>query len=233
MARLAVPWSFYDAATSLPDWLPYNARHAVWNRGRELTRGELGCFASHVSLWKWLSEHNDLNSMCVLEDDVLINWSFFEKAGEFDASFNGFNFVRFYGKLPVSTRCIAPVLGRYLVEYRRPVYGTQGYWINKAGAKLFLSSIQKVVRPIDDEMDRVWAHGVPSLGLYPAPLTELDFGSTIEMDRRLDLPALRGSDRIMRLLARAAEKARRIAFYAGIRWFRPRRLPITDRIQSA
>lgn len=75
---MSFEWSFFDGLTHLPDAIPYNERIARGVRGRYLESGELGCFASHYSLWSQLASDDKADAYIVLEDDVIINRSFFE-----------------------------------------------------------------------------------------------------------------------------------------------------------
>src|SRR3546814_11383087 len=61
---------------------------------------------------------------------------------------------------------------RAIVELVGLAYGTQGYAITLEGARRLVEHCRTVRRPIDDEMDRSWAHGLPTLALYPAPILE-------------------------------------------------------------
>ncbi len=55
--------------------------------------------------------------------------------------------------------------------------------MTREGAELFVRHCRTVRRPLDDELDRSWEHGVPCLGLYPFPLIEQAAASTIEPAR--------------------------------------------------
>jgi glycosyl transferase, family 25 len=209
LASLSLQWSFFDACTSLPADLQYFPRAARWARGRELTPGELGCFGSHVSLWRWLRDESDLDALCILEDDLLVDCNFFNGLLSYSME-RGIAYLRFYGKVPVPMSYIRPGLGRHIVRFRKQVFGTQGYLITRAGAERFLSSIKFVVRPIDDEIDRFWAHGLPIYAVYPFPLVEIDFGSTIEPMRR-NFMSLAPLEAARRLAFRASERARRMS----------------------
>ena len=68
---------------------------------------------------------------------------------------------------------------RTVVEMIGPAYGTQGYAITLAGARAFVDECRVIVRPIDDAMDRSWAHGVRNLALFPAPILEATVPSAI------------------------------------------------------
>jgi glycosyl transferase family 25 len=215
MEQIGADWQFFDARRDAPEGLSYRPQMARWMRGRELTPGELGCFASHVAIWRGLLETPGLDGLCVFEDDLLIDPTFFGRMAEFVRECP-LGYVRFYGKLPVPTTRICDTIGRrQIVYFERPVYGTQAYWITRPMAERFLASISEVVRPIDDEMDRCWAHGVPSAGVFPYPVIEVDFGSTIEGARR-SLPALSPGDALHRQYHRAIEKVRRVSHYGRV-----------------
>jgi glycosyl transferase family 25 len=215
MTRIPVDWCFFDARTGLPDSLSYDPNKALWHRGRTLTQGELGCFASHYVLWQSLIDDPELEGLCILEDDVVLDGTFFSKVRDFPALFKGHDCVRFYAKQPVPMTILGAAGGRHIVRFHRPPYGTQGYFISRAGAAKFIASIKEVVRPVDDEMDRVWSNRVPSVGVFPFPLFELTLSSTIE-DKRRALASLKGADRWRRLAFRVAEKLRRIAYRSGL-----------------
>jgi glycosyl transferase family 25 len=175
-----------------------------------MTPGELGIFASHTALWRWLLAESDLDALCVLEDDVIVDRVFFGRLATLYAREKWLDYVRLYAKVPVPFTYVKEAFGRHLVRFRLPVFGAQGYLISRAGAATFLRSIRAVVRPIDDEMDRFWAHGLPIYCVYPFPLMESDLGSTIEPSRRR-YASLTPTLAARRLAFRASEKARRFA----------------------
>lgn len=183
----AVPgldWSFFDACTGLPDFLVHDATATRATIRRDLTRGELGCFGSHASLWHELAGAPDGAAMVVLEDDLLIDPGFFGALDAFAAAVPGIDYLRLHAKAPAPARVVGRAAGRHIVRYQGIAFGTQGYFIRKAAAQRFATAITRVVRPVDDEMDRYWAHGVPNMGVFPFPLLELAGASTIEAERR-------------------------------------------------
>jgi glycosyl transferase family 25 len=176
-------WSFFDACTELPAILVHDSAATTAAIRRDLTRGELGCFASHASLWHELAAAPDGSVMIVLEDDLLVDPGFFGALASFEAQTRGIDYLRLHAKAPAPARVVGRVAGRHLVRYQGIAFGTQGYFIRKPAARRF-AAITRVVRPVDDEMDRYWAHGVPNMGVFPFPLLELAGPSTIEAERR-------------------------------------------------
>ena len=199
-------WRFFDALRALPAGLAYDADGARRVIRRELTAGEIGCFASHAALWRELAEGPD-DAMIVLEDDLLIDPGFFAQLPAIDLALAAHPFVRLHAKAPVGARVIGRVAGRHLVRYRGIAFGTQGYLLRREGARRWLASIRRVVRPVDDEIDRFWVHGVPNIGIYPFPILELGGPSTIEGERR-ELPPPRWHE-LGWQARRAADSARR------------------------
>ena len=177
-------WSFFDACESVPDFLIHDPVGTQRSIRRDLTGGELGCFASHVSLWRWFLGQIEHDALIVLEDDLQIDPFFFAALDRFCACVPDAAFVRFHAKAPTYARPIRMVMGRHLIRYRGIAFGTQGYIIRRQGAERFVRSITRITRPIDDEMDRYWVHQVPNIGLHPFPIMELGFPSTIEAQRR-------------------------------------------------
>lgn len=203
---LPFDWSFFDACTAPPTGLPYDHARTLARHGRELTRGELGCFASHWALWREVAAMGDDAVMLVLEDDILINPVFFAAMDRVAAAMRRYGYLRLYAKVPAGARYEGPFLDRHIARFSGRAYGTQAYLITAATARHWLGSIREVVRPIDDEMDRYWAHGVPIRAAFPFPVMEVDYGSTIEGKRRVATP-LSKPQRLRWEWAKGREKA--------------------------
>lgn len=201
-------WSFFDAHTSAPFDLPYDPRRAVAQHGRKLTPGELGCFASHWTLWESLVRDDAHDVMLVLEDDLLLNPVFFDAMETVVESAIPYGYLRLYAKVPAGIRLEATFLDRHIARFSGRAYGTQAYLITKDTARRWRRSIREIVRPIDDEMDRYWAHGIPARAVFPFPVMEIAYGSTIEAKRR-QLDPLTKPQRLRWEVAKACEKARR------------------------
>src|SRR5262249_1671804 len=124
----------------------------------------------------------------VLEDDVIVDWTFVGKLAEVNLAERGINYLRLYYKFPALAAVVKENFverARSIVELAGPAYGTQGYAITKAGAKTFLDHCRVVARPVDDEMDRTWGHGQRNLAVFPFPIMEESASSTIG-DRRFE-----------------------------------------------
>lgn len=184
-AEAGVEWEYFDACETLAEGLVYDEEGARLHKGRPLTKGEIGCYSSHYSLWRQLMS-DSAEQYIVLEDDVLVDWRMIEMIAQTDLLKSGVEYLRLYYKLP-SQHLIRKrrfiVRTRTLVELFSPAYGTQGYVMTKQGAEKLLANLHRVTLPIDDKMDRFWDHGVPNLSLFPFALIEEPAESTIGDDR--------------------------------------------------
>lgn len=212
---LGIDWAFFDALTVPPGGIPYDPQRTRRRHGRTLTAGELGCFASHVALWRSIADAADDHVLVVLEDDVLLDPIFFARLDAAARAFAPYRYLRLYAKVPAGMRREAAFLARHIARFSGRAYGTQGYMLSPAGARRFLSSIRHVERPIDDEMDRYWAHGIAVRSVFPAPLIEVDYGSSIEAKRRTN-DMLSVPEQFVWVRARAWEKLRRHASHLGL-----------------
>lgn len=169
-----VPWAFVRAHSALHPGLSYREADAILAKGRPLRRGEIGCYSSHYAAWTDL-QADAVDQYIVLEDDVIVDWAFIAKIVDLDFHRIGIDYLRLYYKSPVRASLVQPQFveqNRAIVELNGPAFGTQGYVITKAGARRLLDHCRIVRRPVDDEMDRSWVHGLRNLAIFPFPILE-------------------------------------------------------------
>jgi glycosyl transferase family 25 len=210
--RAPVAWSFYPARTSLHPALRYDEDGAIVASGRPLRAGEIGCYSSHYAAWEDL-QGADADQYVVLEDDVIVDWTFIGKLAQVDLAGMGIHYLRLYCKFPARAAVLKENFidrARSIVELAGNAYGTQGYAITKVGARLFLDHCRMVCRPIDDEMDRTWVHGQRNLAVFPFPILEESAGSTIGSNR-FETFVVPEHLRTKRLIAHRVERWRRDA----------------------
>jgi glycosyl transferase family 25 len=206
-------WEFFDAHTALGADLSYSDADALKYKGRALRLGELGCYSSHYHLWKQLVD-DDAKQYIILEDDVIVDWKAIFLISSVDFERSSLNYVRLYYKKP----CKFIVRNRHfltrnfsLIELTNLAFGTQGYVITKSGAASLIKYCEDVCRPIDDQMDRFWDHGLPNLCLFPFPLMEEAVASTIGNERFADTGTKKSPPLVRRLLGQRDNIIRRLA----------------------
>lgn len=169
-----IPWRFFDAKQALAAGLTYDAEAVERNKGRQLTQGEVGCYSSHFSIWLEMIAQG-WPQCIVLEDDTIVDWAFLARLAAADLAAQDIRYLRLYAKIPTWHRAVRKNFlhhARTVVELVGHAYGTQAYAITLEGARALSEACRIVRRPIDDEMDRSWDHGVPNLMLFPAPVIE-------------------------------------------------------------
>lgn len=180
-----IAWEFFPAYTSLHPALRYDERDALIAKGRTLSQGELGCYSSHYAAWESLLA-SDFQQIVVLEDDVIVDWELVAKLAAFDLNQLDISYLRLCYNVPVKST----VVKRRFINYNRRIVelfgfasGTQGYVIGRRAAQAMLEYCRQVRRPIDDQMDSSWRHGVRNLSVFPFSITEESVDSAIGLDR--------------------------------------------------
>jgi glycosyl transferase family 25 len=173
-------WQFIYADEQERQQLDYQEKMAINHRGRALLTGELGCYASHLKCWNYLSNQKDLDYVLVMEDDVLLDKDFdFERMVKF-MQYSEITYLRLYSRSMTSVVLLGNIDHRRVYRFRHNAFGTQCYLISRAGAdKMVAASRKGIYRPVDDEMDRFWSNEVPNLAIFPYPVMELNAKSTI------------------------------------------------------
>lgn len=184
-------------------------------KGEALTRGQIGCFASHYKIWVncFISE----KPVIVLEDDARIHKDKF------------LQFINASDKIPERFECIRlffrSVRGNYeiksgevggfdIVKYRKGLMSTVGYYLNPGGAHKLINNVNPIFYPVDIYMERFWAHGAECYGVKPA-FVEADsrFDTTIDYHNKKKDRSL--FTRLRREAFNFSEKARR-TFHNGL-----------------
>ncbi|WGD50662.1 glycosyltransferase family 25 protein [Bradyrhizobium sp. CB1650] len=178
---LDIPWTFFDALRVPADGLPqYDEALAVRFWGRGLSRAEIGCAASHMSVMaKLAASESDASWTLVVEDDVVLDAGFSFRSLPDICKAADIGYLRLYGRHMAPCRHVAWLDQRELVRFERAPMGTQAYLISSRAAGRFIDSVTTIHRPVDWEMDRFWANGLYNYALFPFPCLELTLASSI------------------------------------------------------
>lgn len=181
LESLEIPWTFFDALRVPAKGLPqYDEALAIRFWGRGLSRAEIGCAASHMSIMAQLAASNTDNSWTlVIEDDVILDAGFSFRSLPDICKAAEIGYLRLYGRHMAPCKHVAWLDQRELVRFERAPMGTQAYLISGRAARRFIDSVTTIHRPIDWEMDRFWANGLHNYALFPFPCLELTLTSSI------------------------------------------------------
>lgn len=159
--------------------------YALKYHAKFMSLGELGCYASHYSLWEKCIELDE--PICILEDDITLKEDFKEGLDFLEKHIQELGYARLMHLLYDASVKSEPLNHKnheiqervgIIKAYSHGV-GTQGYVITPKIAKVFLKHSQKWVVPVDTIMDATFIHGVKNLVLQPFVIADDEQISTI------------------------------------------------------
>ncbi|MFN6924955.1 MAG: glycosyltransferase family 25 protein [Tabrizicola sp.] len=147
------------------------------NMGRGILIGGIGCYHSHLGVWRAFLA-TDAEVALVLEDDVVFHDDFvtalqlgLQAKKHWD--FLKLNCIR--AKLPVRQGYVGPYA---LNAYLGPATGTGAYLIKRDTAARLLAGMLPVTRATDHEINRFFVHRFRLRGLEPFP-SHLEEGDSL------------------------------------------------------
>lgn len=150
----------------------YSKKRSFLFRGKELSNGERGCFASHYRLWEKCVSLN--KPIVVLEDDMNILPNFWDSLHRIAQS--DYAYVRL---MFLEHRVKAMELPNDFYISFDKLTGTQGYYLTPIGAKAFIASAKIWYCPADDYMGMFYIHKIPSVCIKPI-IYEIEIDTSIK-----------------------------------------------------
>jgi GR25 family glycosyltransferase involved in LPS biosynthesis len=149
--------------------------------------GEIGCYLSHLNIYKKIKENNKKGYTIIFEDDFLINSDDLinevkKTIDTLDSKNIDFDFL-FLGNLKDNHgENIANNL--YYIDKNVNLYGTHGYVINNKNIDKIIDKINKIESPIDNTIQNLSYNNVfNTIVIYPnLVIQEGEFKSTIRSD---------------------------------------------------
>ncbi|WP_421855969.1 glycosyltransferase family 25 protein [Oricola sp.] len=146
-------------------WQQYDEAACLREFGKGLLPAEIGCFASHYSIWQQCA--NEGVPILVLEDDVTILDGFPDALEIAQAHLEDRQLIRLAGLTRRPFRQVKGLGGRNLVRFLRGPEGTQAYMLAPEGAEALLRAATRWIRPVDHFLDRFWVHRVLPYAVLP------------------------------------------------------------------
>ncbi|PKH05289.1 glycosyltransferase family 25 protein [Moritella sp. Urea-trap-13] len=150
----------------------YNDELSQAYRCKSLSKGQLGCYASHYLLWQKCVELN--KPIIILEDDIVFDkpnfTAFYNLAPKLDAKYEC---IRLFSnhRRKVSVKNIATIDKLTINRSSKGHMRGMGYFLTPNGAKKFLQHSKQWYMAVDIYMDRFWINGVEPYGIDPILLT--------------------------------------------------------------
>ena len=146
----------------------YNDKKAIARKGRSLSLGQLGCYASHFLLWQKCLELN--TPLLILEDDAKLRSNFSDVLKFATSEQNHYEFFWLQPtRTPKTRKKQIENLGEFSIyQFTHGFGGTTGYYLTPKAAKKFIAQSQEWIYPVDNTMDLFWKNKVPFYGIEPA-----------------------------------------------------------------
>jgi glycosyl transferase family 25 len=173
-ADAQVEWSYFDALRLPEAPLVHDAATELVHTGRPLRAGEIGCYSSHYSLWRWFVA-SAYAQLLVLEDDVAVDWPALKLLCSRDLASDGIDILKLFTTYPAKSELMRYKLfsdHSHLVRLRGYCYGTQAYVLTRRGADALIRSCGRLTMPVDWAMSRYWDYGVDNYAVIPFPVFE-------------------------------------------------------------
>lgn len=138
------------------------------NVGRDVLPGEIGCYHSHIEVWRQFLASGD-EVLLVLEDDVVFGPDFMNALHEalrIKASWDFLKLNKIRAQQPVPQGLVGPYR---LNAYLGTATGFGAYLLKRETVQKLLPRMLPITRPIDHELDRIHVHQLRHFGLEPFP----------------------------------------------------------------
>ncbi len=191
LVRQGIAFSFYDAINLNNDRNHYfhhcDEEQFLLNTGRTPMAGELGCFASHLMLWRTCRLLDE--PILILEDDAELADDFAVAMPFVQRHIKRFGFIRLQRNEKRGKRCIVRQKQRGIEYCTRYPFGLAAYAITPAVADVFIERSSIFRAPVDVFVKRYWRHGQPLFSLAPAVVntSPASAASTIGARQRVSL----------------------------------------------
>lgn len=158
---------------------------------RPLRPGEIGCYASHLALWRALLA-SGAPRLAVFEDDVEVSPELPRVLGAIRRLPAGWDMVKLAGRAHEKAAGHGPLLRDHaLIAYARVPSLTSGYVISREGARKLLAHRPPFGRPIDVDLRHWWECDLTVLGVQPYPVHDAPIAEHSTIEGRAVRPDLR------------------------------------------
>jgi len=167
LSDIGIRFSFFDAINGNEDH-NFQSKHSYLARSyltsNPLLPGEIGCYASHYSMWKKCVDINE--PIVVLEDDIDLTEHTLTVFNELKSLHEKYDYIRLEyarkGHIDIAEQNNIKV-----VRWLNGRVGTRGYSINPTAAFKLLEGSHSWMVPVDNYIGQSFRHGVISYGVQP------------------------------------------------------------------
>lgn len=178
-----IPFSFFDASN-----LKENPDHFIFSlydqaktkryKGYDLTIPELGCFASHISLWRQCVA--DGEEYLIFEDNLSLFGDLNKQLSNIKPLVIEYGVVKLGNIFERKYTEIQRIDEKYtLISNLKGACGTSAYAITPKAAQNYLDHVAGFFEPVDDFMDNEWRTEQTLYSYHPKLVSRSDASSVI------------------------------------------------------
>jgi len=207
--KLGLSFEFFDACTGVDGYEPFfdaydPATYMIHSR-RAALPGEIGCYASHLSLWQRCVETG--RPLAVIEDDAVLTDDFPAALKTAEKIIATCGFIRLeenkQSRFPKRYQSVG-TLDKFTISFiARVALCTTGYTVSPTAAGRLADNSTTLLAPVDRYLQRPWSHGQPLYLLSPAAVLKQegvfesavkagDTGKTLSTSLLLRIAAIKG-----------------------------------------
>jgi len=172
--KAGLEFTFFDALTGKngfsEHFSAYDEYQYLLDTGRKTTAGEIGCYASHLALWKTCVDLDE--AIMIMEDDFLLKENFVDAFHESEKLIADYGFIRLQRANRVKRKFVKNAGKFSLLYYTKMPHSLMCYVISPAVAKVFIRSSSTLTAPVDVMIKKIWQHKQRLYGLSPYPVFE-------------------------------------------------------------
>ena len=158
------------------DVAEYSRWRSLYQVGRRLSLGEIGCARSHLRLYQRMLD-DDVDAACIVEDDAEPSPELPAVLADIDRLPPDWQVVNLHstfasaGSQPYGDVTLGQA--SQLCTYRRKPYGTVSYLLRRSGAQRLVAVGAPVRLPADELLFRHRSAGLITYGIEPSPVAHI------------------------------------------------------------
>lgn len=182
MAEHGLGFEFFDAVDLRDDRHPildmYDASKSRRLKGYELTGTELGCFASHYSLWRTCADLG--RPILILEDNVDFRSDIRLRLPLLAEKVAAYGVLKLGGVFDHPHVAVGRLDDEHqIVRHPRGTRGTSAYVVSPERARAWSAIVPGFFEPVDNFMETEWRTRLPVFSIYPWLAVRTNTGSVI------------------------------------------------------
>jgi glycosyl transferase family 25 len=152
------------------------------NTGREMTPNEVGCFASHRSMWQKCVELGE--PLMIMEDDFKLLPGFAGAVEQVAENISECGFIRLQSETRARKQRIGTRGDYTLWRYTKVPHSCMCNSVTPDAASRLVEQTRTIYEPVDVFIKKFWDHGQPIYGLTPYTVTESDLSQATFIPHR-------------------------------------------------